>query len=139
MKTFILTLTVALVVAGNIAPSAAYAWRPGVDPLVPCSGVANGSAATFSDPCGFDDIIEMINNFVTLALYLVVPIIALTFAYAGFLYLTSGGDQSKAKDAKKIFTRTLWGLLWMFGAWLIVKAIAVALLDPTQNFNTFLQ
>jgi hypothetical protein len=110
-----------------IAPLVSFAWTFG-EPIVPCSGV----------DCDFNSLIQLINNLVSIAFYIVVPILAITFTYAGFLYLVSGGDGRKVGQAKTIFTRTMWGLIWMFGAWVFVKALAVAFLDSDLPINTFL-
>lgn len=49
------------------------------------------------------------------------------FAWAGFLYLTSGGDPGKVTKARHIFTNVLIGFLVLFSAFAIVDLIAGSL------------
>ncbi|GEM_PF-1609643 len=117
----------------------AAAWRIG-EPIVPCRGVVlQGETTTDQRPaCDFNSLIKLINNLIDVAIYLLVPILALTMAYAGFMYLSAAGNSSKAAEARRIFRYTLWGLVWFFGAWLIVKTLATALLDEASEINTYL-
>ena len=49
------------------------------------------------------------------------------FAYAGFVLLTAGGDTSKLKKAKDVFTNVALGLVFAAAAWLIVHTILTTL------------
>jgi hypothetical protein len=42
---------------------------------------------------------------------IMIPIAAIIFLYAGFLFLTSGGDEEKIKRAKKAVTYAIVGLV----------------------------
>jgi hypothetical protein len=42
---------------------------------------------------------------------IMVPIAAIIFLYAGFLFLTSGGDEEKVKKAKRAITYAIVGLV----------------------------
>mgnify|MGYP000025294792 CR=1 FL=1 len=59
---------------------------------------------------------------------------ALAFSYAGFLYITSGGNESKKTEIHKIVTTTVLGLIVILAAWLIVNAILSGL-NVTGDFN----
>lgn len=63
-----------------------------------------------------------------LALLAVVLII-----YAGFLYLTSGGNESKIERAKQILKSTLIGLLIILSAWGIALYVLRVLRDATDS------
>ena len=80
--------------------------------------------------CGFDDVMLLIKNIIDFAILLIMPLAAILFAYAGWLYLSSSVDPGGKSKAHKIFTSVVWGLLWTLGAWLIVKLISDALLQP---------
>ncbi|MEK7060350.1 MAG: hypothetical protein AAB970_01900, partial [Patescibacteria group bacterium] len=74
--------------------------------------------------CGFYDILKLINNVINyLIKYLAVPIAAIMFAYAGFELVTSGGETSKREKAKKIFINVAIGLIFVAGAFVIIKTI----------------
>ena len=90
--------------------------------LVPC-GHANPQGV-ITNPCSFKDFMTMINNGITFILkFMVIPIAAIMFAYAGFELVTSGGNTEKKGKAKNIFTNTVFGLVLAAGAWLIIKTI----------------
>ncbi len=77
--------------------------------------------------CGFNDIFVLINNILHFILFIIaIPISAIMFAYAGFLYLTSGGGEQVSK-AKGIFSGVATGLAIAAGAWLIIHSILLLL------------
>jgi len=82
-----------------------------------------------NDSCGFNDLITLIKNITNFLLILAVPISAILFAYAGFLYIFARGDTGKITKAHGIFWDVFVGLVFMASAWLIVKII-VDTLDP---------
>lgn len=80
-------------------------------------------------PCGADgrcqvcDLVSVGNNLINFAIIdLAMPLAALSFAWAGLLYITSGGGP-QAAQAHRIFFKVLWGLLFVLGGWLIVHTI----------------
>src|SRR3990167_3263145 len=88
------------------------------DPLVPCSGA----------DCDFDSLIELIKNIVTFLLFsFAVPLAAISFAIAGVMILTAGGNTGQVEKAKEIFWNVLIGLIVALSAWLIVNAILLGL------------
>lgn len=103
------------------------AFRDGKS-LVPCGHSEQG---VISNPCSFKDFMTMINGGITFILkFLVVPIAAVMFFYAGFELVTSGGSTEKRGLAKKVFTNAVIGLVIAVGAWLIVKTILSILSSP---------
>lgn len=77
--------------------------------------------------CGFSDLIGLLDGIIQFIFVLAIPIAALVFAYAGFLYLTSGGDTEKHQQAVKAMTTVVKGILVVMVAWLAVKTILVSL------------
>jgi len=76
------------------------------------------------NPCEFDHFLIMVNRVIDFMLFqLALPLTALSFAWAGFLLLFSGGNTSKRDQAKKIFTNTALGLVIAFGCWLAVHTV----------------
>lgn len=89
-------------------------------PIVPCDGV--------NTKCGFDEFIILLKNIVNFAiLYLATPLAAVSFAIAGIMMFTSGGNETQLAKAKAIFKYVLIGLVIALAAWLIVHAIFAAL------------
>ncbi len=78
-------------------------------------------------PCGYSDLIVMANSIITfLVLNISVPIAAIAFVYAGFLYITSAGDEGQISKAHDIFRKVIIGFIIAAGAWLIVHFILTA-------------
>lgn len=75
--------------------------------------------------CGFNDLLTLVNNVINFILkFMVIPIAAIMFAYAGFLLITAGGEAAHARTkAKEIFTNAIIGLIIAVAATLIVKMI----------------
>ncbi len=59
--------------------------------------------------------------------YIAIPIAAIMFTYAGFLLVTSGGNESGWSKAKEILWNVVLGLICVAGAWLIISLILTVL------------
>jgi hypothetical protein len=92
--------------------------------LVPCNNTPDASGKV-AQPCNFNSLITLVNNVINFILYfMVIPIAAIMFAYAGFLMVTAGGEAAHARTkAKDIFTKAVIGLVIAVAAWVIVKTI----------------
>lgn len=77
--------------------------------------------------CGFNDLIALVNNLITLLIQLGTLVAAIMFAYAGWLYVTSGGSPSAVSKAKDIFFSVAIGFFFMLAGWLIVSLILKSL------------
>lgn len=87
--------------------------EPFFGPIVPCDGVG----------CGICDLVNLGQNIINFAVYFVVIVATIAFVFAGFLYITAGGDQGKVKSAHNIFLKVLIGLIIVLTAWLVVDTI----------------
>jgi hypothetical protein len=89
------------------------------DPLVPCGTKAN------LVPCDFNTLMTLVNNVIHFILYyMVVPIAAIMFAYAGFLLISAGGEAAHARTkAKEIFSNAIIGLIIAIAAFLTIRTI----------------
>ncbi|MEI7810280.1 MAG: hypothetical protein WCI41_01845 [bacterium] len=77
-----------------------------------------------SNPCGFDDLLIMINKVIHYVLFvLVVPISAILFAYAGFMIVSSAGNVEKKKKAMSVFWNVGLGLIIAVASWLIISTL----------------
>ncbi len=103
---------------------------------------SNRCGYNLADPnnriCGFNDFMYMINKIISYIMVLILPIAALVFAYAGYLYLTSGGDVNKRNAAKRAMKNLAIGVLIILCAWVIVRAILISL-GVTDEFFIFFQ
>ncbi len=102
--------------------------------LIPCgNNVENGKV---KDPCEYKHLVELAKNVINFLIFkIAAPLGAVMFAYAGFLYLTNGGNESKIKEAHGIFLYVFWGLVVALAAWLIVNFVLTFFLGGTSNFN----
>ena len=71
---------------------------------------------------------KMIDRFIGFLIFVIAPAIAaLTLAYGGFLFATSGMNAENIGQAKGIMINALVGWLLAFAAWIIVKFVMVQL------------
>ena len=91
-----------------------------------CSSVVNGK--TVYGNCNFDDLIRAVQKFFAIAVPFGIAFTVVIIAYAGFLYMTSGGSASQRTQANKMFVKVAWGIFFMLAAWLIVTLITNNLL-----------
>ena len=101
--------------------------------LVPC-GIARNPYTTDSKgvqtggeilhPCDFTYLLIMVNYVINFVFkYMVVPVAAILFAYAGFEMVTSGGSPEQKGKAVSVFKNVAIGLVIAAASWLIVSLI----------------
>lgn len=88
--------------------------------IVPCSGVN----------CSLCDLVQLAQNIINAGIYISIFLSAVFFAYAGWLYVSSGfekvGDIAKAKS---IFWNVTIGLVIILAAWLVVDTVVRGLVQ----------
>lgn len=89
--------------------------------LVPCDGV--------EVPCDFNALMTLFNRVISFIFYVSIPLAAISFSYAGYLYLSAAGDTNKIEKAHEIFKTVLIGFIFIISAWLIVYTITHTLLS----------
>lgn len=86
--------------------------------IVTCSGPVGGE-----NPCDFRalgvTLISLIKYVVTLGLIFS----TIAFAWAGFLYLKSGGDSGKVQEAHQVFQKVLVGFIISVSAYIIINLL----------------
>lgn len=92
--------------------------------IVPCSGV----------DCNLCHLVELAQRLINIGIFITIALSAMTFSYAGGMYLTSMGDITKATKARKVFTSVAVGLMIILGAWLGVDTLMKTLVDE-QRFG----
>ena len=134
-KTFILLLVALSLwsVSVNFA-MASFDWSNG---LVQCG--RTGSAQQQATGCDFTALINLVNTLIQYLIFIAMPLAAIAFAYAGWIYLSAGGDTGKVKKAHQLFMSVGIGFALILSAWLIFKYIAVTFLSPYYSGSTFLK
>lgn len=97
--------------------------------LIVCNTQFNSSSGAFNDPCTFNSLLTLAKNLINFLIYIAIPLVAFTFAWAGFKILTSGGNTSRMEEGKKILEKVAYGLLFLLAAWLIVNVLLSSLLN----------
>src|SRR4051812_12870298 len=123
------SILILLMLAGLISvPSFALAQKT-VSGLIPCGNVevappgstGPGGMVDPDEACGYEDLIALAQTVINFLIFgLAAPLAAIMFAYAGFLYVTNGGNESRIKEAHDIFLYVFWGLILALAAWLLV-------------------
>ncbi len=95
---------------------------------------------TPESPCGFSELMILINGLISFILnFMVLPIATAVLMYAGFLYMTSEGNAGKKGKALGMLRKLLVGLFFCLAAWVIVKIILTTfgynetLFSPVMN------
>jgi hypothetical protein len=119
-------------VASSFTPQQQRIINDGIAPIDCGYNLSDGGKL-----CGFSELITLIQNVIEYIFILVIPITAIVFAYAGYLYLTSGGSLKKRKKAKNAMTSVLIGIVIVMCAWLLVTLI-VRTLGASPETTQFL-
>lgn len=90
------------------------------------------------ESCGWIDLINLINAMIKYGIELIAIVFVLILLYAGFLYLTSGGDASKVKKVREMINKVMWGLICTLCGWIIVYFILKSLGVNPKFYNDIL-
>mgnify|MGYP001566732816 CR=1 FL=1 len=103
---------------------AAFAFAQGTlpDRIVPCNG----------PDCNVCHLVALAQRLINIGIFITITLSAMVFAYAGYLYLTAGGDSNKAKSARQIFTSVAVGLLIILSAWIAVDTLMKTVVDEEK-------
>jgi hypothetical protein len=103
--------------------------------IIPCGIISPGAdtATIKAQECTFSDLLILGQNIIKYLIFISIPIAAIAFAWAGFLYLTSGGETGKISKAKGIFWNVMLGFIFILTAWLLVYT-ATSFLSDGFNF-----
>lgn len=100
----------------------------GAGGLIPCDG----------PDCNFDSLLLLAKNLMAAVIIVLVTYTAIGFAWAGYLFMSAGGDVSKITWAKSVFVKLIWGFIFILSAWIIVRTITYVLLEPA-NYTDLLK
>jgi len=124
-KVLFISLSLVLILSASIvfADTDLSTAEEGLLPACPVTG------------CGFTEFMLLIDKIIHFLLFTIsIPLAALCFTYAGFLYLFTG-IVDKKKQALGIFKNVFIGLVIALAAWIIVKFIMSGLGYNTQGGN----
>ena len=117
-----------------VSPFVALA-APLTERIVPCDGTSlNGGTE-----CTFCSFAQLAQNVINTGIYIAVFLSAILFAYAGWNYITAGGDSGKAGEARKVFWNVGIGLVLILAAWLIIDIIMKLLVSQDALFGPWNQ
>ncbi|MDO8492928.1 MAG: TrbC/VirB2 family protein [bacterium] len=93
-----------------------------VSVVVPCISLA---VDTLENPLKdeYSDFPKLLEAFLDIMLALGTPIVVFFFVYAGFMFVTSGGDTKKLETAKSAFFWTVVGASLVLGAKVILSIL----------------
>ena len=99
--------------------------------------LAHADIVTCDGPdCSFKDLMSTFNELIKTIVIIGVAAVAIVMSWAGFKYLTAGGDTGKISEAHKVFSTALKGFIFMIAAYLIVQLL-FSTLDVDSAFNKF--
>ena len=108
---------------------------------VPVIAGAQGIVPTCEggDPttCNFKDLVKLGQSLINFLLKIAIPIFAVVFAWAGFLYLTAAGDTGKVKEGTALMKKAFIGFALALAAYLIVNLLTNVLLGGTDAGDIF--
>ena len=85
--------------------------------LIPCDGSAE-------NPCGICQLFELVSIIVNFITYkIAAPLATIMLIYGGVMLIISGGSEERKKKGLNAIWAAVWGLVIVFGAWLIVNTI----------------
>ncbi len=96
--------------------------------LVPCQGAADCNICTFG---------SLIQNIINFAIGLSIPLAAVMFAYAGWLYFSNRENMAQIEKAHSIFRTVFIGFCIALAAWLIIQTVLKTLAPGYQSWTTF--
>lgn len=80
-------------------------------------------SAQIGNPIEADDLGTLLENIIDILIVIAVPIIVLAIIYAGFLFVTAGGNEAKLTSAKKILFWAIVGGVILIGARAIAEVV----------------
>jgi len=110
---------IALVIVGSVPVFAAGS-------LVPCGLSADdpNTPVNEANPCTLCHIYILGHNIINFLMWELAPVFAiLSISWGGFKILISGANPGLRQEGIRIIKNTLYGLLIVFGAWIIIDTL----------------
>lgn len=118
-------------------PSLSIAKSVEMSGLVPVCNTKIGNDGMFTDPCGFEYLMTMLNYIISwFTKYFATPVFALLILYAGWLFISDMGSMKNRGQAKKMIMSALVGYVIVLAAWLIINTIMKSFGFTGENYLT---
>ncbi len=65
----------------------------------------------------------LLQNIINFFLFIAAPLATLMAIYVAFLFIFSGGSPEKISDAKSKLGFLVWGVIIVFGSWLVINTV----------------
>lgn len=86
--------------------------------------------------CDFNDLLKAVEHALNYLVTLTLSFSVVVIAYAGYLYMISGDNPGKRKEANNMLTKVAMGIFFILAAWLIVSLILKGLgVDSPVEFK----
>ncbi len=86
------------------------------------------------EPAGILQIQELVNRAISISIPFAFITLTFLILWAGYLYLTSGGDSGNIKKAAGLLTWGLLGILFFALSWLILRLVEAYTGVPLTKF-----
>lgn len=106
-----------------LLPALSLAQPPAPAPPNNSASSSNVGGGSFVNPIQYDSIEEFLIAVLNAVVLILFPIIVLMLVYCGFAFIAARGNETKIKEARRVFFWTLIGGLIILGA----KALALAI------------
>jgi hypothetical protein len=93
-------------------------------------------AAGFSAPDQTGSVQSIVGRLINVSLSLLGTIFVVLIVYAGYLWMTSGGDDTKVANAKKLLASSIIGLFIILTAYAITRMVIEATVETTTRSNS---
>jgi hypothetical protein len=101
--------------------------------LPQCGYVSGAPPNQFYHPCEYCHLFQLGENIINfIVIDISIPLAAVAFAIAGFIYITAGGNSGKISRAHGIFKNVAIGLIIILASWLVVDVIMKTLVKGSQ-------
>jgi hypothetical protein len=118
----------ALVLLGTLAPTVAFAG-PFNEPIFPAECSCEGGAPAYG--C----VLETIQNVIAIGIAIGFIMATLALMYAGFVWMTSGGNSERRSKGKTMIMNVIVGIVVILAAWLVVDFVMKTLYDESGEFG----
>ncbi len=98
-----------------------------------CGALVSAQASgSVGNPLKFDSVPEFIAGALRVMVMVALPIISLFIVYAGYMFVSARGNESKLTEAKSNFYYVIIGAILILGAWVIATLIGGTISQLTK-------
>lgn len=98
--------------------------------LVPLISTAQGNIVPDCSPnCGYQDLLQLVNNIIKWIIMISFPVAAGVFAWAGITMMANPTNPGKRKESIDMMKKVFIGFAVVLSAWIIVTTITNTLLS----------